>query len=72
MPILQINFKLNVPSAEYRKVVKSVVQAIADVPGLVWKVWLLNEQDGEAGGIYFFPGRTIACRLSFRPDYSSD
>ena len=54
MPILQINFKLNVPSAEYRKIVKSVVQAIADVPGLVWKVWLLNEQEGEAGGIYLF------------------
>jgi hypothetical protein len=54
MPILQINFKLNVAPAEYRKICKSVAQAIADVPGLVWKVWLLNEQDGEAGGIYLF------------------
>ena len=54
MPILQINFKLNVSAAEYRKICESVAQAIADVPGLVWKVWLLNEQDGEAGGIYLF------------------
>jgi hypothetical protein len=54
MPILQINFKLNVPPAEYRKIADSVAQAIADAPGLVWKVWLLNEQDGEAGGIYLF------------------
>jgi len=54
MPILLINFKLNVFSAEYRKIAESVVQAIADVPGLVWKVWLLNEPDGEAGGIYLF------------------
>src|ERR1700741_4276787 len=54
MPILQINFKLNVSSAEYRKISESVAQAIADVPGLVWKVWLLNEQEGEAGGIYLF------------------
>jgi Putative mono-oxygenase ydhR len=54
MPILQINVKLNVSPAEYRKIAESVVQAIADVPGLVWKVWLLNEPDGEAGGIYLF------------------
>ena len=31
-----------------------MAQVIADVPGLVWKVWLLNVQDGEAGGIYLF------------------
>jgi hypothetical protein len=54
MSILQINFKLNVSSAEYRKICESIVQTIADVPGLVWKVWLLNEPDGEAGGIYLF------------------
>jgi Putative mono-oxygenase ydhR len=54
MPILQINFKLNVPAAEYSEICQSVAQAIADVPGLRWKVWLLNEQEREAGGIYVF------------------
>jgi hypothetical protein len=54
MPILQINFKLNVLAAEYQKIAGSVAQAIADAPGLVWKIWLLNEKDGEAGGIYLF------------------
>ncbi len=54
MPILQVNFKLNVSSAEYRALCDSVAQAIADVPGLRWKVWLLNEQEREAGGIYLF------------------
>ena len=54
MPILQINFKLNVLAAEYQKIAGSVAQTIADAPGLVWKIWLLNEQDGEAGGIYLF------------------
>jgi hypothetical protein len=54
MPILQINFKLNVAPDEYRKICESIAQAVADVPGLVWKVWLLNEQDGEAGGIHLF------------------
>ena len=54
MPILQINFKLNVAPDEYRKICESIAQAVADVPGLVWKLWLLNEQEGEAGGIYLF------------------
>jgi hypothetical protein len=54
MPILQINFKLNVPADEYHRICESVAQAIADVPGLRWKVWLLNEREKEAGGIYLF------------------
>lgn len=49
MPILQINFKLNVVPAEYREICESVAHTISDV-----KVWLLNEEDGEAGGIYLF------------------
>lgn len=54
MPILQINFKLNVPAAEYEEICQSVAQPISDVPGLRWKVWLLNEREREAGGIYLF------------------
>lgn len=54
MPILQMNFKLNVSTAEYQSMCDSVAQAIADVPGLRWKVWILNEQEMEAGGIYLF------------------
>src|SRR5437762_9814919 len=54
MPILQINFKLNVPAAEYASSCQRVTQAIASVAGLRWKIWILNEQEKEAGGIYFF------------------
>jgi Putative mono-oxygenase ydhR len=65
MPILQINFKLNVASSEYLTICESVVQPIADVPGLVWKVWLVNEQNGEAGGIYLFQDeQSLAAYLS--------
>lgn len=52
--ILQINFTLNVPAAEYRKIVDSVVHAFVDVPGLRWKIWLLNPAVQEAGGLYLF------------------
>ena len=54
MPILQVNFKLNVSPAEYHATCKSLAHVFADVPGLQWKVWLLNEQEKEAGGIYLF------------------
>ena len=52
--ILQINFNLNVPVAEYQKMADSVAHAFADVPGLRWKIWLLNPAAQEAGGIYLF------------------
>ena len=52
--ILQINFNLNVPAAEYQKMADSVGEAFLDVPGLKWKIWLLNPAAQEAGGIYLF------------------
>jgi len=51
---LQINFNLDVPAAEYQKLVDSVAHAFLDVPGLKWKIWLLNPATQEAGGIYLF------------------
>jgi hypothetical protein len=52
--ILQITFNLNVPVAEYRKMVDALAPAFLDVPGLSWKIWLLNPSAREAGGIYLF------------------
>jgi hypothetical protein len=52
--ILQINFNLNVPATEYQKMADSVAHAFLDVPGLTWKIWLLNPAAQEAGGIYLF------------------
>jgi len=56
--ILQINFTLNVPVAEYQKMADSVAQAFLGVPGLKWKIWLLNPATQEAGGIYLFDSQT--------------
>ena len=52
--ILQINFKFNVSSSEYTEAVTPMAENIANVPGLLWKVWLMNETNQEAGGIYWF------------------
>ena len=52
--ILQVNFKFNVPREQYENAVSPMAQDIADVPGLLWKVWLMNDKESEAGGVYLF------------------
>ena len=37
-----------------------VARAIADVPGLIWKVWLIDEAAAEFGGVYLFGSRAAA------------
>ena len=58
--ILQINYKFKDSRADHTALVTPMAEAIAAVPGLVWKVWLMNEADHEAGGIYYFESREAA------------
>src|SRR5258705_4908602 len=52
--ILQVNVKFSIPRADLEAAWQGAAQPIADTPGLVWKVWLMNEEKKEAGGIYLF------------------
>lgn len=52
--ILQVNFKFGVSRAEYEHAVSGLADAFAAVPGCRWKIWLMNEAEREAGGIYLF------------------
>jgi hypothetical protein len=52
--ILQINFQFSVSAKDYEQACLPAAQPIADTPGLRWKVWLMNEAEHEAGGIYLF------------------
>jgi hypothetical protein len=53
--ILQINFTLaEIGTADYDAACRSFSEPIAAVTGLCWKVWLLNEAERRAGGIYLF------------------
>jgi hypothetical protein len=52
--ILQVNLKLNASAARWTDLADSVANAFAAVPGLLWKVWVLNEEEQEAGAIYYF------------------
>jgi Putative mono-oxygenase ydhR len=52
--ILQVNLKFSIPRADLEAAWLPVAQPIADVPGLLWKIWLMNETEHIAGGIYLF------------------
>jgi len=52
--ILQINLKCKDPKADFAEAYLPAAQTIADVKGLIWKVWVMNEAENTAGGIYLF------------------
>lgn len=52
--ILQVNFRFSVSRAAYEEVASSLATAFAAVPGCRWKIWLMNETENEAGGLYLF------------------
>jgi hypothetical protein len=58
--VVQIGFRLAVPSADYERAVAPMAEAIANVDGLEWKIWLLNEAECTAGGVYLFADETAA------------
>ena len=52
--IMQLNFKFSVTGSEYEQAVSPLASQFAAVAGLRWKIWMINEAEGEAGGIYLF------------------
>lgn len=52
--ILQINFKFTVSREELDAMVADRAEAIADVAGLQWKIWIINDEEHESGGLYLF------------------
>ena len=52
--IMQLNFKFSVTGAEYEQAVAPLAEQFAAVDGLHWKIWMINEAESEAGGIYMF------------------
>jgi hypothetical protein len=52
--LLQINFKITTSAKDYATLVAPFADPIAKTPGLDWKVWIFNELNHEAGGVYLF------------------
>ena len=52
--VLQINYKYHVSYDDYQAAAAPLAEPIAAVPGLLWKVWIVNKEEQEAGGIHLF------------------
>ena len=57
---LQINFELSVKREDYLAACEHAVNAVADVPQLEWKLWILSDDGQRAGGLYLFRNRSAA------------
>jgi hypothetical protein len=57
---VQIQFDLRCTPAEYRGMADHVAGTIAGVSGLLWKVWIIDEERGRGGGVYLFADRAAA------------
>ena len=48
------NFKYSVSRKEFESMAAQLAQAFAEVPGCLWKIWLIKEESSEAGAVYLF------------------
>ena len=42
------------PTEELKKIMPAVAPKFSAIPGCSWKIWLINEDHKEAGGVYLF------------------
>jgi hypothetical protein len=52
--MLVTNYNYSVSLEEYQQMTSQLGQAFADVPGCLWKIWLINDEKKEAGAVYLF------------------
>jgi Putative mono-oxygenase ydhR len=58
--VLHLRFKLRVPPDVFLAKSREAATVIASVEGLVWKIWILQQEELEMGGVYLFADRETA------------
>jgi hypothetical protein len=58
--VLHLRFKLRVPPDVLLAKSREAASFIASVEGLIWKIWVSQEEEFEMGGIYLFASRETA------------
>ena len=58
--ILQINFRFNLSSEQFEDLCSAVASEISAAPGMRWKIWLMNEAEREARGVFLFDDASAA------------
>ena len=52
--LIQVNYKFAGTRAEFEAANLPFAPVLAALPGLRWKIWLMNEAEHEAGGLGLF------------------
>jgi hypothetical protein len=52
--ILVTNYSYSVSREEFENMASELGPAFADVPGCLWKIWLIDDEKKEAGAVYLF------------------
>ena len=58
--VLHLRFKLCVPPDVFLAHSQQAATVIAAAEGLIWKMWILQKDQSETGGIYLFANREAA------------
>jgi hypothetical protein len=56
--VFTTKFNYSMSTEELKKIMPAVAPRFSDIPGCCWKVWLINEDHKEAGGVYLFESAT--------------
>jgi hypothetical protein len=52
--VLTTKFNYSMPTEEIKKIMPAVAPKFSEIPGCRWKIWIINEDRKEAGGVYLF------------------
>lgn len=58
--LAQVNFEYTCSKSEIKQMASNLKEEIAQVNGLIWKIWIHNAEDNLAGGQYLFESREAA------------
>jgi Putative mono-oxygenase ydhR len=58
--VLHLRFKLQVPPDVLLAKSRKVATIMAEVEGLIWKIWVWQKKEFEMGGVYLFADREAA------------
>ena len=58
--VLQLRFKVRVPPHVLLAHSREAATIISSVEGLIWKIWVFQEEESVMGGMYLFANRETA------------
>jgi hypothetical protein len=56
--ILTTKFNYSMSTEGLKKIMPATALKFLEIPGCCWKIWLINEDQKEAGGVYLFESAT--------------